>query len=58
MTIRTLHAGDAGDKALMEAFFAQMLYSACGFKRLGNHSSGEVLFFWRVPMPMPAPAAQ
>ena len=37
---------------------AQMLYSGCGFKRLGNHSSGEVLFYWRVPMPMPAPAAQ
>ena len=32
---------------------AQMLYDSCGFKRQGNHSSGEVLFCWRVPLPMP-----
>ena len=32
---------------------AQMLYSACGFKRQGNHSSGEVLYCWRVSLPMP-----
>ena len=37
---------------------AQMLYDSCGFRRLGNHSSGEVLFYWRVPMPMPAPGPQ
>ena len=33
---------------------AQMLYSSCGFKRQGNHSSGEVLFCWRVSLPMPS----
>lgn len=32
---------------------AQMLYSSCGFKRQGNHFSGEVLFCWRVSLPMP-----
>ena len=35
---------------------AQMLYSSCGFKRLGNHFSGEVLFCWRVSLPMPTPS--
>ena len=29
---------------------AQMLYGSCGFRRLGNHSSGEVLFYWRVAL--------
>ena len=33
---------------------AQMLYDSCGFKRQGNHSSGDVLFCWRVSLPMPS----
>jgi len=31
---------------------AQMLYAACGFVRQGTHSSGEVLYCWRVSLPV------
>ena len=36
---------------------AQMLYGSCGFKRLGNHSSGEVLYCWSDSRPWPAEQA-
>lgn len=34
---------------------AQRLYENCGFKRLGIHTSGEVLYCWSIGAPAPGP---